>query len=500
MELGTMRRDLYIYYESRREFFTNEISAQLADIEQKISNYGKTISDDQDQLNYEAVTATYGQYKEDIQGLLDAAQAGVPLFDILTMMISMQTSVEDTVAAFETLTSYKTAIAANSVRDNIAASSTAMYIMIGVIAAAVAVALFLGLYISGNISKPMRKFAAFAGMLAVGDIDVDKVINQKDRQLCLRKDEVGALADSFNKMIASTLEQAEKARAIANGDLTTEITVRSEFDVLGKALAGLVERFNQLAASIVSSAEQVDSGAKLVANSSMALAQGAAEQAGSVEELTASLEQITSQTSLNAGSASEASELTSGIRTAAEAGNGRMAEMLRAMEEINASSDNIGKIIKVIEDIAFQTNILALNAAVEAARAGQHGKGFAVVAEEVKTLAGKSAKAANETTEMIEGSIKKVEIGSRIARETAGALDSIVSEIARATELIAAIAISSNEQTAALEQVNQAILQVSEVIQRNAAASEESAAASEELSTQADSLKEFVSVFKIKSN
>jgi methyl-accepting chemotaxis protein len=155
-------------------------------------------------------------------------------------------------------------------------------------------------------------------------------------------------------MIASTLEQAEKARAIANGDLTTEITVRSEFDVLGKALAGLVERFNQLAASIVSSAEQVDSGAKLVANSSMALSQGAAEQAGSVEELTASLEQITSQTSLNAGSASEASELTSGIRTAAEAGNGRMAEMLRAMEEINASSDNIGKIIKVSKTSRFR--------------------------------------------------------------------------------------------------------------------------------------------------
>ena len=292
-------------------------------------------------------------------------------------------------------------------------------------------------------------------------------------------------------------EITETLKQISNKNLNIEIKKNylGEFQEIKTALNNITISLSDTMADINTAAEQVDVGARQISDGGQALAQGTTEQASSIQELTASIEEVSNKTKKNAKNADKANKLTGKVQANAEAGDSQMNKMVTSMSDINESSNNISKIIKVIDDIAFQTNILALNAAVEAARAGQQGKGFAVVAEEVRTLAARSAEAAKETTNLIEGSIKKVEIGTQIADDTAEGLKVILENIWEVKDIIGLIAESSNEQAFEIAQITRGIEEVSKVIQTNSATAEESAAASEELSGQAEMLKGLVNEF-----
>ncbi len=469
----------------------DNISALVNADNEILANYEKSIETDEERAIYDKAIADLKAYRENRDKNLDLLEKG----DYDTAFATIQDTTNTRVQASDSvqaLVDYNIDMAAEHLDDTEISYNGLTRLMMIIIIISVIMAVILGVVIASTISKPVAQVVDAADKLALGDVNVN--VNYQSR------DEIGKLADAFGKMVANIRSQAHTAERIASGDLTVDVEVKSEADLLGKKLSELVANNNDILSNIAAASDQVATGAKQIADSSMALSHGATEQASSVEELTASLEEISSQTDLNAKNATTANELAVSAKKDAVQGNEQMKEMLSAMEGINEASANISKVIKVIDDIAFQTNILALNAAVEAARAGQHGKGFAVVAEEVRNLAARSANAAKETTEMIEGSIKKAEGGTRIAQETAVALSKIVNGVEKVATLVNDIAVASNEQAMGISQINQGIMQVSTVVQTNSATSEETAAASEELASQAELLKDTISKYKLKKS
>ena len=354
-------------------------------------------------------------------------------------------------------------------------------------------------YLVSRSLKPLVVLSEFmlkAG--STGDINLRPEDVEIIGKISRNKDEIGQAVSGSASFVQHIANAARELETVAGGDLTSEIKQLSETDTIGKSLKEMIETLNRMFSEINSSAVHVSFGSKQIADGSQALAQGTTEQAASIEELSSSIAEIAGKTKENAVMAEDAVKLSDTIRLDAEEGSRRMDEMITAVREINEASRSIEKIIKTIDDIAFQTNILALNAAVEAARAGQHGKGFAVVAEEVRNLASKSAQAAKNTGDMIQNSMAKAELGSRIAADTAESLSKIATGINESTQLITKIAKASDDQSSSIAQVNVGIDQVAQVIQQNSATAEESAASSQEMSSQSSVLQQLISQFRLK--
>ena len=400
--------------------------------------------------------------------------------------------------AFNDIIVYNTEGSDDATEESLFLYRTATLLMAAVILAVILVGVFFSIVVIRLIKTPISEIEGAAIRMAEGDLDVEISYTSKD--------ELGVLAEQVRRLIRKLqviIDDENKFLAkMAAGDFTVDSVCEEEytggFHPLLVSFRGIADKLNDTMLQINQSSAQVASGSEQVSSGAQALSQGATEQASSVEELAATINEISGKVKENADNARQANEKAGSISAEMNVSNEKMQQMIQAMGDITNCSHEIGKIIKTIEDIAFQTNILALNAAVEAARAGAAGKGFAVVADEVRNLASKSAEASKNTSVLIENSLKAVENGTRIADETARSLYQAVNGVDEMTAIIGQISEASSAQADSISQVTMGIDQISSVVQTNSATAQESAAASEELSSQSQMMKSLVDRFKLR--
>lgn len=384
-------------------------------------------------------------------------------------------------------------------KEFMSASLQSQNILLGIYLISIILMAIALLLIARVIVKPIKNLNDVTKRMADGQLDMEISVNSHD--------EVGDLAASLAKLTAQLKEYivyidetSFVLNSFADGNLTVELknSYTGEFRKLKDAIFQISHIFNETMGEITAVSNKVNTGSGQVSSAAQSLSSATTEQAASVEELTATIENISKQVKSNAESASNASRRAGDVQAEAAESNERMRELSRAMGEIRESSEEIGKIIKAIEDLAFQTNILALNAAVEAARAGAAGKGFSVVADEVRNLAAKSSAAAKDTTELIMRSIESVERGATLAESAKQSMGMVVNDMNGMVDEVNQISQATEQQAVSLEQVTQGMDQISSVVQTNSATAEQSAAASEELFRQSKSLYRLVSRFKLK--
>jgi methyl-accepting chemotaxis protein len=406
--------------------------------------------------------------------------------------LAIDLSLAEGAAAFDALRARLDAIAKAVLADAAAAKESALRVhsqsvlmLVIVVVIGFAVGAILAAAITASITVPLRRLSDLSEQIAGGKVDVAQVE-------VTSRDEVGMLAASFGRMVESLRDKGRALDTIARGDLTGEVPMASAEDELGRAMVTMQRSVRDFMVASGQTVAQVSTGAEQVAQSSQALSQGATEQASSLEEVSSAVTEINGQARQNAESATQANALAKVAAENAGKGNDQMQRLAESMVRIDGSARQIGKVVKLIDDIAFQINLLALNANVEAARAGKYGKGFAVVAEEVRALAVRSAAAVKETTTMVEEASKSIGEGTRAAESTRVQLGEIVSSVTRVTAVLAEIAAASERQARGVEQVNAGLGQVEQVTQANTASAEQSAAAAEELSSQAQQLGELI--------
>lgn len=481
-----------------------DLDAAIATGDEYMAALKETLVSEKALTAFDAAQQSWDSYKKKVS---NSADAGAATTDVTESAAIYNSMLSESKQLYQETKEDLSTIMDSKMNDGAALSSELS--LKATIGAAVSIILILGAlfisfaisrYLRKSIAKPVAECAVRLTAMAEGDLHAPVPEYNKNNEIgdCVTATRV--IVETLTTVISDT---SDLLTGMSQGDFTVTSKSRESYkgdlEPMLESIRTICFKLNDTLLKINDASDQVDSGSDQVSSGAQALSQGATEQASSVEELAATVNDISQHVTGNAQNAAQVQQLVDSVGNEINESNRQMENMMAAMNQIEDASNEIGKILKTIEDIAFQTNILALNAAVEAARAGAAGKGFAVVADEVRNLAAKSDEAAKSTTALIENAVAAVNNGTQIATDTAQSMASVVTQSSDVVEKINAISTASQEQAEAIAQVTQGIDQISSVVQTNSATAQESAAASEELAGQASLLKGLVAAFKLRS-